>query len=161
MCFRIVGDVCDDDDDFFFSFFGKDDGEDERVRFSRCCAFVLARKIDDNVEFGRGKVGRRSWAELESVASSTAEVVGVDASMVEVEVVESTANTGAELGSEEEVTTVNLQATINCIDSDVSASVTSKLNSLTEEDELKIATEAKIEGATSATGHLEETKILE
>ncbi|CAL6284313.1 unnamed protein product [Bathycoccus prasinos] len=100
-------------------------------------------------------------AELESVASSTAEVVGVDASMVEVEVVESTANTGAELGSEEGVTTVNLQATINCIDSDVSASVTSKLNSLTEEDELKIATEAKIEGATSATGHLEETKILE
>ena len=63
MCFRVVGDVCGDDDDdfFFFSFFlfGKDDGEDERVRFSRCCAFVLARKIDDNVEFGRCKVGRR------------------------------------------------------------------------------------------------------
>ena len=62
MCFRVVGDVCGDDDDFFFFsffFFGKDDGEDERVRFSRCCAFVLARKIDDNVEFGRGKVGRR------------------------------------------------------------------------------------------------------
>ena len=62
MCFRVVGDVCGDDDDFFFSFFsffGKDDGEDERVRFSRCCAFVLARKIDDNVDFGRGKVGRR------------------------------------------------------------------------------------------------------
>ncbi|CAL6284627.1 unnamed protein product [Bathycoccus prasinos] len=104
-------------------------------------------------------------AELESVASSTAEVVGVDASMVEVEVVESTATTatatGAELGSEEGDTTVNLLATINCIDSDVSASVTSKLSSLTEEDELKIATEAKIEGATSATGHLEETKILD
>ena len=51
-------------------------------------------------------------AELESVASSTAEVVGVDASMVEVEVVESTATTatatGAELGSEEGDTTVNL-----------------------------------------------------
>ena len=104
-------------------------------------------------------------AELESVASSTAEVVGVDASMVEVEVVESTATTAtatrAELGSEEGDTTVNLLATINCIDSDVSASVTSKLSSLTEEDELKIATEAKIEGATSATGHLEETKILD
>ena len=58
--------------------------------------------------------------------------------MVEVEVVESTATTatatGAELGSEEGETTVNLLATINCIDSDVSASVTSKLNSLTEED---------------------------
>ena len=52
--------------DFFsFFFFGKDDGEDERVRFSRCCAFVLARKIDDNVEFGRGKVGRRIDSECD------------------------------------------------------------------------------------------------
>ena len=59
---------------------------------------------------------------------------------------------------------MDLLVTINCIDSDVSASVTSKLNSLnslTEEDELKIATEAKIEGAMSAIGYLKETKILE
>jgi len=95
-------------------------------------------------------------AERDSVASSVAEEVGVDASYVDVEVVEPTAQIGfKDFINGVAKAAVDLKVTIKCISSDVSDSVTTTLQSLSEEVMLKIATEAKIEGATSAAGHLE------
>jgi len=137
---------------------------------SSCSSSPTAEEIEDQVTFEFSFSGPNltasefGEAERDSVASSIAELAGVDASYVDVEVVESTATTvtvaaasGANLGADEtgETTTVDLLVTITCIDSNVSDSVTTTLQSLSEEEQLKIATEAKIEGATSATGHLE------
>ena len=98
--------------------------------------------------------------EIMKLSSEIAEVVGVDASMVHISVQTEEQPTEISLGSSESNTVVKLVIKIDAIDVETEEKVHSKLTSLTETEEIAIATATGLNNVQSASGTYVEEEVL-
>ena len=98
--------------------------------------------------------------EIMKLSSEIAEVVGVDASMVHISVQTEEQPTEISLGSSESNTVVKLVIKIDAIDVETEEKVHSKLTSLTETEEIAIATATGLDNVQSASGTYVEEEVL-
>ena len=98
--------------------------------------------------------------EIMKLSSEIAEVVGVDASMVHISVQTEEQPTEISLGSSESNTVVKLVIKIDAIDVETEEKVKSKLTSLTETEEIAIATATGLDNVQSASGTYVEEEVL-
>jgi len=98
--------------------------------------------------------------EIMKLSSEIAKVVGVDASMVHISVQTEEQPTEISLGSRESDTVVKLVIKIDAIDVETEEKVHSKLTSLTETEEIAIATATGLNNVQSASGTYVEEEVL-